>query len=337
MRLSFIAKTPGIFALFFASIIVESKGTDFSLSWPTPNASFAKGLGYHAFLQKTGPDKDFSSGAFGCVRNNGYKFHEGLDLFPVKSNSQGKAEDSIFAAMDGMVTYLSHKASDSAYGKYIVLEHTQFNPIIYSLYAHLDEISPNLSVGKMVQVAEPIGQMGNTASFRIPLDRSHLHFEVGIRLSNQFDKWYKRQRFKTPNKHNNYNGYNLVGIDPIKFYSEYQKKSFRTPAEFFRNLPTVAKVQVMSPKTPFLASRSSALMPNPPTPKLIKSWICSFGPFGLPTRLEPSASSFDGTIRILSYDEKHDSDFCRKLMVRKHGKLHPSEQLETYLELIFLD
>ena len=337
MRLSFISKTLRIFTLFFASIIVESKGADFSLSWPTPNASFAKGLGYHAFLQKTGPDKDFSSGAFGCVRNNGYKFHEGLDLFPVKSNSQGKAEDSIFAAMDGMVTYLSHKASDSAYGKYIVLEHTQFNPIIYSLYAHLDEISPNLSVGKMVQVAEPIGQMGNTASFRIPLDRSHLHFEVGIRLSNQFDKWYKRQRFKTPNKHNNYNGYNLVGIDPIKFYSEYQKKSFRTPAEFFRNLPTVAKVQVMSPKKPFLASRSSALMPSPPAPKLIKSWICSFGPFGLPTRLEPSASSFDGTIRILSYDEKHDSDFCRKLMVRKHGKLHPSEQLETYLELIFLD
>ena len=337
MRLSFISKTLEIFTLFFASIIVESKGADFSLSWPTPNASFAKGLGYHAFLQKTGPDKDFSSGAFGCVRNNGYKFHEGLDLFPVKSNSQGKAEDSIFAAMDGMVTYLSHKASDSAYGKYIVLEHTQFNPIIYSLYAHLDEISPNLSVGKMVQVAEPIGQMGNTASFRIPLDRSHLHFEVGIRLSNQFDKWYKRQRFKTPNKHNNYNGYNLVGIDPIKFYSEYQKKSFRTPAEFFRNLPTVAKVQVMSPKKPFLASRNSALMPSPPAPKLIKSWICSFGPFGLPTRLEPSASSFDGTIRILSYDEKHDSDFCRKLMVRKHGKLHPSEQLETYLELIFLD
>ena len=337
MRLSFISKTLGIFTLFFASIIVESKGADFSLSWPTPNASFAKGLGYHAFLQKTGPDKDFSSGAFGCVRNNGYKFHEGLDLFPVKSNSQGKAEDSIFAAMDGMVTYLSHKASDSAYGKYIVLEHTQFNPIIYSLYAHLDEISPNLSVGKMVQVAEPIGQMGNTASFRIPLDRSHLHFEVGIRLSNQFDKWYKRQRFKTPNKHNNYNGYNLVGIDPIKFYSEYQKKSFSTPAEFFHNLPTVAKVQVISPKPPFLASRSSALMPSSPTPKLIKSWICSFGPFGLPTRLEPSASSFDGTIRILSYDEKHDSDFCRKLIVRKHGKLHPSEQLETYLELIFLD
>jgi len=337
MWLSFITRTLGIFALFFATMVVESMGADFSLSWPTPNASFAKGLGYHAFLQKTGPDKNFSSGAFGCVRNNGYKFHEGLDLFPVKSNSQGKAEDSIFAAMDGVVTYLSHKASDSAYGKYIVLEHTQFNPIIYSLYAHLDEISPNLSVGKMVQVAEPIGQMGNTASFRIPLDRSHLHFEVGIRLSNQFDKWYKRQRFKTPNKHNNYNGYNLVGIDPIKFYSQYQKKSFRTPAEFLNNLPTVAKVQVMSQNTPFIASRSSALMPSSTTPKLVKSWICSFGPFGLPTRLEPSSSSFNGTIRILSYDERHDSDFCRKLMVRKDGKLHPSEQLETYLELIFLD
>jgi hypothetical protein len=337
MGLRFIAKALGIFWFVLVNIQRESWATEFSLSWPTPNASFAKGLGYHTFLQKTGPDKDFSSGAFGCVRNNGYKFHEGLDLFPVKSNSRGKAEDSIFAAMDGIVAYLSHTSSDSAYGKYIVLEHTQFNPIIYSLYAHLEEISPTLKIGKSVQVAQPIGQMGNSASFRIPLERSHLHFEVGIRLSNNFDKWYQRQRFKTPNKHSNYNGYNLVGIDPIKFYTEYQKKSFRSPSEFFRNLPTVAKVHVMSQSTPYLAKRSSALISSTSSPNAVKSWICSFGPFGLPIRLEPSASSFDGTVRILSYDESNDSDFCRKLMVRKNGQLYPSEQLETYLELIFLD
>ena len=231
----------------------------------------------------------------------------------------------------------SHTSSDSAYGKYIVLERTQLNPIIYSLYAHLEEISPTLKIGKRVQVAQPIGQMGNTASFRIPLERSHLHFEVGIRLSNNFDKWYQRQRFKTPNKHSNYNGYNLVGIDPIKFYSEYQKKSFRSPSEFFRNLPTVTKVHVMSQSTPYLAKRSSALISSTSSPNAVKSWICSFGPFGLPIRLEPSASSFDGTLRILSYDESNDSDFCRKLMVRRNGQLYPSEQLETYLELIFLD
>jgi hypothetical protein len=332
-----IANAMGLFGLVLVILVSQSWAANFPLSWPTPNGSFAKGLGYHTFLQKTGPDKDFSSGSFGCVRNNGHKFHEGLDLFPVKSNSQGKAEDSVFAAMDGIVAYLSHTSSYSAYGKYIVLEHTQFNPIIYSLYAHLEEISPNLKIGKKVKVAQPIGQMGNTASFRIPLERSHLHFEVGIRLTNNFDKWYQRQRFKTPNKHSNFNGYNLVGIDPIKFYTEYQKKSFRSPSEFFGNLPTVAKVHVMSQSTPYLARRSSALMSSTATPDSVKSWICSFGPYGLPVRFEPSPSSFDGTVRVLSYEERNDSHFCRKLMVRKNGQLYPSEQLETYLELIFLD
>jgi len=336
MRFRKIARLLGVVFLVCWAGIPAVQGVEFSLSWPTPNPSFAKGLGYHAFLQKTGPDKDFSSGAFGCVRNNGSKFHEGLDLFPIKSTSQGKAEDSIFAAMDGVVAYLSHRASDSAYGKYIVLEHKQFYPVIYTLYAHLERIEPSLSVGKKVGVAQAIGQMGNTASFRIPLNRSHLHFEIGIRLSDKFDKWYNRQNFNTSNKHQNFNGYNLVGIDPIKFYSEYQKKSFSSPSDYIQSLPVVTKVQVRRKNPPFITRR------NPPngstlSPDSINSWVCSFGPFGLPVRLQPSASTFNETVRVVSYDEKYDSDFCRKLIVRKKGKLYPSEQLETYLELIFLD
>jgi len=65
--------------LFLSSFSRGEVNPNFQLSWPTPNPAFAQGMGYSAFLQKTGPDKAFSSGAFGCVRNNGYKFHEGLD------------------------------------------------------------------------------------------------------------------------------------------------------------------------------------------------------------------------------------------------------------------
>ena len=82
------------------------------LSWPTPNPAFAKGMGYSAFIQKTGPDKEFSSGVFGCVRNNGFKFHEGLDLYPVRRDAKGRAEDRVFAAMKGTVTYIN---TNSAY------------------------------------------------------------------------------------------------------------------------------------------------------------------------------------------------------------------------------
>ena len=79
--------------------------------------------------------------------------------------------------MRGTVVYISQTSYNSAYGKYIVLEHEQFAPILYTLYAHLEEINQNLKLGSQVTVAQPIGKMGNTASFRIPLDRSHLHFE----------------------------------------------------------------------------------------------------------------------------------------------------------------
>ena len=138
-----------------------AKSPEFKLSWPTPNPAFAKGLGYSTFLQKTGPEKSFSSGAFGCVRNNGYKFHEGLDLYPVKRDKKGKAIDLIYSAMDGVVSHVNSVASYSAYGKYIVIEHTSVTPSLYSLYAHLYSVADGIKIGTKVKVAQtmrPDGQ-----------------------------------------------------------------------------------------------------------------------------------------------------------------------------------
>jgi murein DD-endopeptidase MepM/ murein hydrolase activator NlpD len=328
------------FSITFLLLFLNSTKLDasqFLLSWPTPNASFAKGLGYHTFLQKTGPDKDFSSGAYGCVRNHGTKFHEGLDLFPVKRTKRGIAEDSIFAAMTGKVVYLSPTARDSAYGKYIVLEHNQYSPNLYSLYAHLEEIDARLSLNKDVQVAQKIGRMGNTASFNIPLNRSHLHFEIGVRLSSNFDKWYNRQKFRTPNKHQNFNGYNLVGLDPLRFYSSYKKSPFNSPESYIKSLPIVTKVQVKFSGTPDLIQRDRSLLQASARETSARSWICSFGPFGFPLSFESSSSIPTQPVKVISYDEKNDSDRCRKLIVRKSGELLPSDQLNAYLELIFLD
>ena len=309
----------------------------FSLSWPTPNPSFAKGLGYSTFLQKTGPDKDFSSGAFGCVRNHGYKFHEGLDLFPVQTTAKGYAVDSIFAAMAGEIAYISRAPKDSAYGRYMVIEHKTFTPVLYSLYAHMAEIPPKLSTGMNVSVAQPIGRMGNSASFHIPLNRSHLHFEIGVRLSDQFDKWYLRQSFKSKNKHGNYNGYNLVGIDPIKFYSSYQSGAFDEPAKYFKSLSPVTKILVKHQTLPDLAQSNPGLFSNLGLGKSTKSWICSFGPYGFPLGFEATTIETNEPIKVVSYDESLDSGFCRKLITSRNGTLYPSDQLLTYLELIFLD
>ena len=328
-------------ARFIAGILLSELASisfanpSFSLSWPTPNPSFAQGLGYSSFIQKTGPDKEFSSGAFGCVRNNGYKFHEGVDLFPIKRTSGGQAEDKIFASISGVVHYINRIASHSAYGKYIVIEHPQLSLSIYSLYAHLSEIESKLKVGSSIQVANPIGKMGNTSSFRIPLSRSHLHFEIGLRLSNDFQSWFDKRNFKTPNRHKNYSGFNLVGIDPLPFFAEYQKKSFSTVLEYFKTLPVRAKVKIRSNKVPDFVERYPSLCPN--FKKEFSSWDCSFGPYGIPLRLESSLKlkPEDPKIKFVSLDLGNDLKPCRKLAIKKGDSFVPTEQFQTYLDLLF--
>ena len=308
------------------------------LSWPTPNQAFVNGLGYHAFLQKTGPGKDFSSGAFGCVRNNGNKFHEGIDLSPLKSSSSGKAEDHVYAAMDGIVKYVNLNASSSAYGKYIVIEHEKFSPTLYTLYGHLEAVSFGLKSGSAVKVAQQIGLMGNTASYKIPLNRSHLHFELGIRLSDQFSNWYNRQMFKTKNDHGNFNGYNLAGIDPLLFYSSFQKDRFNHPAEYLESLPVILKILVPYQRVPDLLRRNPSLSSTYSNNGNYKGWECWIGPYGIPLKFEASTTvPSNNSLRIIEYNEKHDGNNCRKLIVKKNGRLQPSELLKTYLEIIFVE
>jgi murein DD-endopeptidase MepM/ murein hydrolase activator NlpD len=313
-----------------------STESTFFLSWPTPNPSFVQGLGYSAFLQKTGPGKEFSSGAYGCVRNNGYKFHEGVDLFPVKREQNGRALDSVFSAMSGRVVYINNDSTKSSYGRYIVLEHEQFRPILYSLYAHLGSFSPPLKVGNSVKVAQVLGRMGNSSSFSIPLNRSHLHFEIGLRLSQNFQNWYNRKTFKTPNTHGNFNGYNLVGIDPLPFFKLYQSGDIKSPADYFENLKENVSVAVKSNHPP------SILSINPTLEQQVAStidkpngWICRFGPYGIPLSFEKASIKGTSNIQILTFNESASRRFCRKLVEKRNNLLMPSEQLEAYLEILF--
>ena len=307
----------------------------FKLSWPTPNPAFVSGLGFSSFLQKTGPDKDFSSGAFGCVRNNGYKFHEGIDLFPIKREKNGEPSDSVFSAMSGTVVYINHKSSESSYGKYLVLEHPDHSPSLYSLYAHLNTFRDDLCVGSKVEVAEVLGKMGNSSSFKIPQSRAHLHFEIGFRLSQEFDTWYNRKSFKTPNKHGNYNGFNLVGIDPLPFFKHYQTGKMTTPEDFIKQLPEIVKLRVMSNSPPSILKLNPSLCTTNIIDQQTQSWICSFGPYGIPLSFTPSNEQFSDKLKIISFNEKHQQQNCRKLVENKGNSIIPAEQLLSYLEILF--
>ena len=128
--------------LLFTIIFLSSAIANADFCWPTPLKDFELGRAPENFLQPTvsGTPK---SGAFGDVRNNGYKFHEGIDIRPEKRDKRFEALDDIYAASDGVVVCVNKVSGNSGYGRYIVMTHPKEDVEVYTLYAHLDEIDKN--------------------------------------------------------------------------------------------------------------------------------------------------------------------------------------------------
>ena len=103
------------------------------------------------FFAPTAPDKPWTSGSFGCVRDDGTRMHEGLDIRHLQTDRRGEPTDPVMATADGTVVYFSTKPSLSNYGNYIVIRHVVEGLEIYSLYAHLSAIRPGLKIGEAGQ------------------------------------------------------------------------------------------------------------------------------------------------------------------------------------------
>ena len=194
------------------------------------------------FIQPAASDK-IASGCFGMVRDNGHRFHEGFDIRPSVVNNNGEPADFIFSAMAGQVAYIN-QALNGPYGRYIILVHPQAEVPVYTLYAHLASIDSSLRVGDAIPRGKPIAIMGHTSMSSSPIakDRAHLHFEVGLRLSDSFNQWYKENfsRDEAPNSHGVWNGQNLTGFDPYYLLSSTSVNV----ADVIRALPTALAVTV---------------------------------------------------------------------------------------------
>ena len=311
------------------------------LAWPTANPAFAQGKPYGNYVQPTSRENPIESGLYGCVRNNGSKFHEGIDLKSIKRDAANRPLDTVFAAMDGVVVHLSRKAADSSYGIYLVLEHRELTPAVYSLYAHLSRVEAGLVVGDRVKAGQAIGRMGNTSGgYRIPLERAHLHFEIGLRLADNFQPWYDRRKFTSPNKHGKHNGMNLVGVDPLAFYRAYNAKKVKQPIDFLVTLPKVAVVRVKAAKVPDFVRRYPDLSFFNGKGRAPTLWDLPFGPAGIPLRCDPApaGASLPAKVRHQVLSHKNPPGCCsqcRSLVIRRGTTLFPSSQLGSYLELLF--
>lgn len=307
-------------------------------SFPIECVNFRLNKSIETFIQPTASGLPIS-GTFGCVRNSGKKFHEGIDLKSIQKDKKNNPIDPIFAIWPGEVVHLGTQSG--AYGLYVVLEHKDFEPALYTLYAHLAKIDSHLKVGDRIQQGAVIGMMGHSSSSPIPKERAHLHFEIGVQLSNRFDSWYKRQNFSVPNVQGPWNGLNLIGIDPLDFFEGFRADKIDNLKSYLQGLPTAFTITIPYAGTPYFINHYPSLLAEPINPKKpIKGWKVEFTWYGFPKSWIP-LTTLEGSSKgpiLESYDENllSQSKKRKTLSQNKKGNVRIGSTLAQIIDILFL-
>jgi murein DD-endopeptidase MepM/ murein hydrolase activator NlpD len=218
------------------------------------------------------------------------KFHEGIDISPVKRDQAGNPLDLVSSIAAGRVAYVSPIAGRSNYGKYVVVEHRWEDSSVYSLYAHLAEIT--CSPGDAVNTGSVLGRMGYTGA-GIDRVRAHLHLEIGMLVSSQFNEWHEKSGAGT-NFHGLFNGMNITGADAARFFVEHKANPALKFSEFIASTPVYFKVTVPSTSTPDFVKRYPWIARG--HAEGAKSWEISFSATGLPVAFSPSQRLVSGPV-----------------------------------------
>ncbi len=308
---------------------------------PTANrALFEPGGGDRFFVGTVG--KSWESGCFGCVRSDGWQMHEGLDIRCLQRDKRGEPTDPVMATADGDVAYVNSKPSLSNYGNYVVLRHRIEGLEIYSLYAHLSEIRSGLKIGQPVRAGETIATMGHTSNTReqISKERAHVHFELDFQVSDHFAAWFKRTSPRERNDHGNWNGQNMLGIDPrLVFLAEHEQGSKFSLLNFVRNQTELCRVVVRKTSFPWLRRYPQLIRPNPTAQKEgVAGYEIALNYNGLPYELIPRAASelkSKSKYRVLSVNEaEYHKNPCRKLVVQKGSRWQLTTRGTNLLDLL---
>lgn len=307
---------------------------------PTPNHALFETNGFEQFYVGT-VGREWPSGTFGCVRSEGYQFHEGLDIRAVNRDKSNEPTDPIFATADGTVTYVNHKAGLSSYGKYIVLSHRLEGIEIFSLYAHLSEIGTETVPGAKVKAGQVIGVMGRTANTRqgISRDRAHLHFELCLLINDRFAEWRKEKFPDLRNDHGRWNGRNLSGIDPQSVLLQANTSGSFSILQHLRSHPELCRVFVKDTEFPWLWRYRPLIRRNPVAEKEgIIGYEVSLSYNGTPLRMIPRAASevqSSSRYELLHVDDAMAAQYqCSDLVDRVDGKWKLSRKTTELLDLL---
>ncbi len=275
--------------------LLASPALAFSPVLPTDNDALFRGKPEQFYMYT---DRDFEGvksrpwqgGTYGFTRNQQRvggkivltKFHEGIDVSPVRRDASGEPLDEVRAIESGRVVHTSNDAKDSNYGKLAIVEHDVDGTPVYSVYAHLATV--DVRPGQNLAQGDRIGRLGYTGA-GINQRRAHLHLEIALLWHDQFESWHPLN-FPTANKHGLYNGINLMGLDVADFYLRQKKNPSLTLPQFVRQKEPFFRVRIPASPHFQLPQRYPWLVKGDPAGA--RSWIVSFTAPGFPVSIEPS-------------------------------------------------
>src|SRR6266480_277834 len=295
MRLLFAAI---VFAYYLSASMsvqtAQNHGLDLVL--PTDNDALFSGEG-PAFYQYIERDYQgvkstpWEGGQYGFVRDPKdtaagvvyTRFHEGIDIRCLHRDANGEPLDEVRAIADGEVVHVNLVPGYSNYGKYIVIEHRWDGSNYYSLYGHLSSVA--VQPGETVRRGQRIGVMGYTGT-GINRERAHLHLELCLMFSHQFEAWYNTFFRNDPNRHGLYNGMNLAGLDVAHLYLALRKNPALTIPEFLAGEETFYKITLPKARHFDLPTLYPSMLAA--GKRSGSSWEVSFARSGVPLRIEPT-------------------------------------------------
>lgn len=248
-------------------------------------------------LLHPGADADFfqptvegtvESGMFGCVRSKGHRFHEGIDIKCLHRDRRGEPADPVHAVADGEVAFINTKPGLSNYGRYIVLQHRWDGVEVCTLYAHLGAVTLGLLPGQPVNKGQVIGTLGHSTNTRegISRERAHLHFEINFLLNPNFSIWYPKHDPQAP-PFGNFNGRNLIGMDPAAFFRAYDANPRLNFAAYVSKQPIEFTALVGARPLPWLKLHPEQIQPAAGAPVAYEIGMTAWG---MPVAVWPRAA-----------------------------------------------
>ena len=274
------------------------------------------------------------------------RFHKGIDIAPVLPRSrQGEATDPVYAIADGRVLYVNRVPGNSSYGAYVVLMHQDPVGDVYSLYAHLASVGPAVRAGAAVEAGDVLGVMGRSSNSRIPPWRAHLHFEMGLMMTQHFAEW-ERATKQTPLRGNGH-GWNLLPADPREVLrTAVERRGSFSMLDWLRSQPAACAIALHLDALPDYFRRHAPLWTGAPFPQggadvvlgLSDAGLILFGRLATPAESALIAAlPAKGTrVAVLHADESLLGRNGMRIVVKDRGtwRFGTNQTAQRWLELL---